>query len=61
MFYAQNLKKKLDSDYKPYLKINQDCLFPYKFTKNNSTTLLAELKVNAPEFTHIQLIINLFF
>ena len=40
MFYAQNLKKKLDSDYKPYLKINKDCLFPYKFTKNNSTTLL---------------------
>ena len=55
MFYAQNLKKKLDSDYKPYLKINKDCLFPYKFTKNNSTTLLAELKVNAPEFTHMQL------
>ena len=44
MFYAQNLKKKLDSDYKPYLKINQDCLFPYKFTKNNSTTLFSRIK-----------------
>ena len=55
MFFAQNLKKKLDSDYKPYLKNKQDCLFPYKFTKNNSATLLVELKEKKPEFTHIQL------
>ena len=55
MFFAESLRQKLDSDNQYYLKGNQDCLFPYKFSKNNNTTLLAELKTDNPDFTHIQL------
>ena len=55
MFFAKTLKEKLESTLKEYLDKNQDCLFPYKFSKNNNTTLLAELKNNNPEYTHDQL------
>lgn len=58
MFFAQTLRKKLESEYKESLYKNQDCLFPYKITKNNNTTLLSELKKNQPKYTHIQLIIK---
>ena len=36
MFFAQTLRKKLESEYKESLNKNQDCLFPYKITKNNN-------------------------
>ena len=55
MFFAQTLKKKLDSEYESYLNNNQDCLFLYKNEKNKNTTLLAELKNTKPKFTHIKL------
>lgn len=55
MFFAQTLRKKLESEYKESLYKNQDCLFPYKITKNNNTTLLSELKKNQPKYIHIQL------
>lgn len=55
MFFAQTLRRKLDLDYKRYSNKNNDCLFPYKFSKNNDKTLLAELKTDNPKFTHNQL------
>ena len=55
MFFAQNLRKKLESEYKESFNNNQDCLFPYKFIQNSNTTLLSELKTNHPKYSHIQL------
>ena len=56
MFFAQTLEKKLYSNYQRYLNNKNQCLFPYKFSKNTKTTLLSELKTEKPEYTHIQLI-----
>ena len=55
MFFAETLKKKLDDSMKGILDKKKDCLFPYKFSKNNKTTLLSELNSNNPEYTHKQL------
>jgi hypothetical protein len=55
MFFAQTLEKKLYSNYQRYLNNKNQCLFPYKFSKNTKTTLLSELKTEKPEYTHIQL------